>query len=72
MLKSVKSTLLVVSCCVIAFLTVLGTSTGSAAAADWTLRQLPPRYLDENSEAVSASLNGSPARPIPSASPSAA
>lgn len=46
------------SCCVIALIATLAASSSPAVAAKWTLRQLPPRYLDENSTPVSASLSG--------------
>jgi hypothetical protein len=42
-------TLLITSGCAIAFLASLAASPGPAAAANWTLRQLPPKFLDENS-----------------------
>ncbi len=42
----------------IALLATLAASPGLAAAAKWTLRQLPPSYRDENATPVSASLSG--------------
>ena len=55
--------LLITCSCAIAFLASLAASPGPATAANWTLRQLPPAFVDESSTdeepiPVSELLNG--------------
>jgi hypothetical protein len=48
----------IVTCCAIVLAAAAALTASEAAASNWTLRQLPSLYLDENSNPVSASLSG--------------